>query len=165
MVHYKLFYFGIRGYGEPIRLILAYANQPFENVIITLESWNSQKPKMPFEKVPVLEVDGKEKLFDEIFLPAIKKYLPIYVKTLKKSGSGYIINCGLTWVDFLIAGFITTLRNLHPEQLESFPELENYRQRVYSLPSIENYILVPVWNNAEQKRNDKALHNNAGRGV
>uniref|UniRef100_A0A915CVE0 glutathione transferase n=1 Tax=Ditylenchus dipsaci TaxID=166011 RepID=A0A915CVE0_9BILA len=177
MVHYKLLYFHFR--------------------VIPFDCWSTQKPNMPFEKVPVLEVDGKpiaqsyailifgqririsrktswdqakidefsdvqkdlhhevviyqrvclgvvqgdkEKLYNETFVPAMKQYLPVYVKTLKESGSGYLMNCGLTWVDFTVANFLTTVKNLHPEELEKFPDLEEYRQRIYSLPSLQNYL-------------------------
>jgi len=59
MVHYKLYYFDVRGLGETIRLILHYANQKFEEERYTFENWETYKSRQPYGKVPVLEVDGK----------------------------------------------------------------------------------------------------------
>ncbi|KAH7699546.1 Nagst-1 protein [Aphelenchoides avenae] len=59
MVQYKLTYLQIRGLGEPARMILHYANQPFEDVRISREELKELKPKLPYGQVPLLEVDGK----------------------------------------------------------------------------------------------------------
>uniref|UniRef100_A0A915EBP3 glutathione transferase n=1 Tax=Ditylenchus dipsaci TaxID=166011 RepID=A0A915EBP3_9BILA len=59
----------------------------------------------------------KEQLYKDVFLPGMQKYLPLYVKTLKESGSGFVAKSGLTWVDFMLAEFLTTLKNMHPEEI------------------------------------------------
>ncbi|KAE9554735.1 hypothetical protein FO519_002063 [Halicephalobus sp. NKZ332] len=58
MVHYKLYYFNVRGRGEAIRQVFALAKVPFDDHRLELETWGSFKEETPFGQVPVLEVDG-----------------------------------------------------------------------------------------------------------
>lgn len=60
MPSYKVTYFPVKALAEPIRLILSYAGQEFEDDRFDREDWPTKiKPTMPFGQVPVLEVDGK----------------------------------------------------------------------------------------------------------
>ncbi|XP_073978703.1 glutathione S-transferase-like isoform X2 [Rhodnius prolixus] len=59
MCTYKLTYFNVKGVGEPIRMILSYAGKKFEDVRIEKDEWLQLKPKTPFGKLPILEIDGK----------------------------------------------------------------------------------------------------------
>uniref|UniRef100_K3W6R3 Glutathione S-transferase n=1 Tax=Globisporangium ultimum (strain ATCC 200006 / CBS 805.95 / DAOM BR144) TaxID=431595 RepID=K3W6R3_GLOUD len=54
----KLTYFPRPGRGEPIRLALHIAGIPFEDERITPEELAVRKPSLPFNQLPVLEVDG-----------------------------------------------------------------------------------------------------------
>jgi len=198
MVHYKLYYFDVRGLGEVIRLLLQYKGEKYEDERFTHENWDKIKSKFPYGKVPVLEVDGKQlaesfaiarylakqfnlagkdaweqakvdefadlmkdafnefiqyfrvvvgfgegnkdALHRDVFLPAIAKYYPIYVKTLHDSGSGFVVKSGLTWADFLLSEHLHTVHHMHPEALKKYPELEQYLQRIQQLPQIKKYI-------------------------
>lgn len=60
MPTYKLIYFPIKALAEPIRFMLSYMEQDFEDVRVDKADWPEWKPKMPFGKVPVLEIDGKQ---------------------------------------------------------------------------------------------------------
>lgn len=41
---YKLYYFNIKGLGEPIRMMLSYGNIAFEDHRLAPEEWAKQKP-------------------------------------------------------------------------------------------------------------------------
>ena len=57
MPSYKLYYFNQMGRGELIRWILLQAGLPYEDVRLTDQEWAEFKPKTPYGKIPVLEVD------------------------------------------------------------------------------------------------------------
>lgn len=82
MPHYKLIYFNARGKAEPIRLLFAEANVPYEDIRVDQKDWPEMKPsiliainalnfickiykakndfsEMPFGQLPVLDIDGK----------------------------------------------------------------------------------------------------------
>jgi len=69
---YKFYYFGIRGLGETARLIFAQAAVPFEDVRVERDDWPKLKNEMPFGQMPMLEIDGKEKIAQSL---AIYRYL------------------------------------------------------------------------------------------
>lgn len=58
MPQYKLLYFSLRGRAEPIRWVLAAAEQPYEDIRVNKETeWPTKKTEVPYGKVPVLYVD------------------------------------------------------------------------------------------------------------
>ncbi|CAH1401355.1 unnamed protein product [Nezara viridula] len=59
MASYKLTYFNVTALGEPIRFLLSYLGREFEDYRLSQDQWPSTKPKTPFGKLPVLEIDGK----------------------------------------------------------------------------------------------------------
>ena len=59
MTQFKLLYFNGRGRAEYLRLILAAANQKYEDARIEMSEWPKLKASTPFEQIPILEVrDG-----------------------------------------------------------------------------------------------------------
>jgi len=69
---YKFYYFDIRGLGETTRMIFAQAGVQFEDARVKREDWPNIKNDMPFGQMPVLEIDGKEKIAQS---GAIYRYL------------------------------------------------------------------------------------------
>lgn len=56
----KLYYFDAPvSRGEECRLALCLANVDFEDVRISREDWPTQKPRMPYGALPVIELPGK----------------------------------------------------------------------------------------------------------
>ncbi|VDL82880.1 unnamed protein product [Nippostrongylus brasiliensis] len=60
MVKYKLTYFNGRGLGEGARQLFALADQQFEDVRVTHETFPALKPTLPFGQLPLLEFDGHQ---------------------------------------------------------------------------------------------------------
>ncbi|KAI1727519.1 glutathione S-transferase 1 [Ditylenchus destructor] len=59
MPHYKLIGFvDVRGLAEMSRCVLHYAGVQFEDYRIPLNDWPTLKKTMPYEQLPVLEIDG-----------------------------------------------------------------------------------------------------------
>uniref|UniRef100_A0A6M2DF29 glutathione transferase n=1 Tax=Xenopsylla cheopis TaxID=163159 RepID=A0A6M2DF29_XENCH len=58
MPTYKLTYFPAKALAEPLRMLLSYGGEDFEDYRFNREDWPSIKPTMPFGQVPVLEWDG-----------------------------------------------------------------------------------------------------------
>nr|XP_022915699.1 glutathione S-transferase-like [Onthophagus taurus] len=55
----KVTYFDITALGEPIRYLLTYGNEKFDDVRIERSKWPELKPSMPFGQMPTYEEDGK----------------------------------------------------------------------------------------------------------
>jgi glutathione S-transferase len=54
----KLTYFDIEGRAEPVRLALLLSGTEFEDERIQFKDWADLKPKTPYGKVPVLQIDN-----------------------------------------------------------------------------------------------------------
>jgi glutathione S-transferase len=57
---YKLTYFNYRWIAEPIRYILSYVEEDFEDKRIDMENWEKVKAEFPYGKLPLLEWNGKK---------------------------------------------------------------------------------------------------------
>ncbi|XP_008549295.1 glutathione S-transferase [Microplitis demolitor] len=57
---YKLTYFNVMGLGEPIRFLLSYGGNKFEDIRVDRQNeWPKMKPDTPFGQLPILEIDGE----------------------------------------------------------------------------------------------------------
>eukprot|EP00474_Spongospora_subterranea_P011201 CRZ11659.1 hypothetical protein [Spongospora subterranea] len=61
--HIKLTHFDRIDRSTSIRLALTIANIPFQDERVSKEQWATMKQKMPFEQLPVMDIDGE--LFSE----------------------------------------------------------------------------------------------------
>ena len=66
MVHYKFYYFDIRGLGETGRLILHYANVPFEDIRVSPDDWPTMKPSKFFWLYHYLRGDSQNIFHAEV---------------------------------------------------------------------------------------------------
>ncbi|CAA93086.1 Glutathione S-transferase 4 [Caenorhabditis elegans] len=60
MPNYKLLYFDARALAEPIRIMFAMLNVPYEDYRVSVEEWSKLKPTTPFGQLPILQVDGEQ---------------------------------------------------------------------------------------------------------
>ncbi len=72
MGSYKLTYFNLKVLGEPIRMILHAADQPFEDDRIEAVNWPEKKSTFPWGQVPVLTFDGGKVMSQSV---AISEFL------------------------------------------------------------------------------------------
>ena len=115
MSTYKLFYFNLRGRGELARFVFAQTGVEYEDVRIEFKDWPEMKPKMPFEVVPVLEVDGDQRISGSVNIP---RYL---AERFGLAGETALENAQ-------IASIVDTITDLNQEMLAGFYE-ENEKKR------------------------------------
>ncbi|PAV60687.1 hypothetical protein WR25_14443 [Diploscapter pachys] len=96
---------------------------------------------LPYKRVAWGFLQGdKEKLKQEIYVPAVKKHMPLFVNFLKNNKSGYLVGDGLTWADIVIAYGMGDLDEADSELLDDFPELRTHYKKIHSLPKLKEYL-------------------------
>ncbi|KAH7712814.1 GST-9 protein [Aphelenchoides avenae] len=80
-----------------------------------------------------------DKLRNEIFNPAMRTLTSKLEELLTASGSGFLVQSGYTWVDFLAAEALNAYEGAAPRLLDKHPKLKAYKGRVYSIPKIKDY--------------------------
>ncbi|XP_059153338.1 probable glutathione S-transferase 6 [Physella acuta] len=113
--------------------MLALAGVKYEDIRYTFQTWPAEKSKMSFGQLPVLNIDGKMfgqslaiaayiakeagfypkneakkiVLAKELKVVDVPKYLDLFEKLLKESGTGYFVGTTLTLADFFIYDIIS----------------------------------------------------------
>ncbi|KAL3102479.1 hypothetical protein niasHS_001221 [Heterodera schachtii] len=82
----------------------------------------------------------RQSLRNSVFLPNVEKHFPVYVSLLKQSGSGFFTSNGITWVDFVISEYMTTVRQFEPNILDKYPAIVKFIRKVQTQPQIFDYI-------------------------
>jgi len=100
-----------------------------------------QVQAQPYFQVASGRKEGdKEKLHKEVFVPAVEHHLPLLVRALEKTGSGFFGKKGPTWVDFYVANATFTAKGFSAAEFAKYPEIEKHSARVHSLPQLKNYL-------------------------
>uniref|UniRef100_A0AC35FQ06 Glutathione S-transferase n=1 Tax=Panagrolaimus sp. PS1159 TaxID=55785 RepID=A0AC35FQ06_9BILA len=69
----------------------------------------------------------------------LARFLPMYSNFLKESKSGFMAPSGLTWVDFVITEYLTTLLNFDSKILDNHKDIKDYIERVHNVPQLKDY--------------------------
>uniref|UniRef100_A0A914PHA2 glutathione transferase n=1 Tax=Panagrolaimus davidi TaxID=227884 RepID=A0A914PHA2_9BILA len=69
----------------------------------------------------------------------LARFLPMYSNFLKESKSGFMAPSGLTWVDFVITEYLTTLLHFDSKILDNHKDLKDYIERVHNVPQLKDY--------------------------
>ncbi|KAI6228369.1 putative glutathione S-transferase 6 [Aphelenchoides besseyi] len=82
---------------------------------------------------------NKDQLRRDVFLPAVDKYFPVYVRLLGEQKSGYF-GKSVSWIDFAVSEFLFTINQHEPYILQKYPLLIVYMERVRQLPQLVSYL-------------------------
>lgn len=98
-------------------------------------------PLGPYFAVASGRAEGdKEALKASLLVPTLEKFLPMFEKLLKESGSGFFAKSGVSWVDFAVAESISTFQNMAPEVIKKHSALVEHVKRVHALPQLKDYL-------------------------
>ncbi|XP_018024049.1 probable glutathione S-transferase 7 [Hyalella azteca] len=162
---YRLEYFNLRGRAEPIRWVLAVAEQPYQDVRFDKETeWPKKKSDTPYGKVPVLYVDGRPlsqsvaicrylgavhglsskdpwlaAVGDEV-ADSVHDLLPVAAQIVYAN----TFFCGdeLTWVDVFVACYLSQLSSQHKDCLDAAPKVRDLISTVTSKPALKKWLEV-----------------------
>ncbi|KAE9550560.1 hypothetical protein FO519_006218 [Halicephalobus sp. NKZ332] len=132
---FKLYYFDTRGRAEPIRLMLHYCRQEFEDVRFSVSDWDTLKVSMPQETVPILEVNGKK-------LPQSRAIMRYLGRLFDLTGRNHLERAVADSIVDLLADFYTqilpwySIRHLTESDPENLLKLKNERL----IPAVESKV-------------------------
>uniref|UniRef100_A0A915D4W6 GST C-terminal domain-containing protein n=1 Tax=Ditylenchus dipsaci TaxID=166011 RepID=A0A915D4W6_9BILA len=72
-------------------------------------------------------------------LKAAEELFPFYERQLQAFDSGLLFP-SITWADFFVADFFETFSRAFPVIWSGYPTLQQYHQKVHSLPQLVNYL-------------------------
>uniref|UniRef100_A0A914YDQ5 glutathione transferase n=1 Tax=Panagrolaimus superbus TaxID=310955 RepID=A0A914YDQ5_9BILA len=94
-----------------------------------------------FRLMAGLTTEGeKDKLYQEIFIPASNRVFKRYNEIIATSKSGFLADEGFSWGDTVIAEKIVSLKNMDSNFVKRFPEIVDYQERVHNIEKIRDYI-------------------------
>mmetsp|Transcript_41316 Transcript_41316/g.43230 ORF Transcript_41316/g.43230 Transcript_41316/m.43230 type:complete len:219 (+) Transcript_41316:12-668(+) len=90
----KLTYFGINAAATLPRMLLHYGKIPFENKMIKPEQWPELKPKVEFNFLPQLEVDGRNYAQSHAINTYIARHLDLMGQNIEEEYQiNSVLNC------------------------------------------------------------------------
>ncbi|KAH9633640.1 hypothetical protein HF086_010878 [Spodoptera exigua] len=136
----KLHYFNFIALAEPIRYILHYTKQEFEDVRHDHRFWPNPEFK---EKVVTFiketDPEKKKKLKRVIMDETIDFFFSRLDKDLKENG-GYFSG-KLSWVEFVLCGLVEASNYFLDTELEKkYPRVEAIIKHIKSLPGVKEYV-------------------------
>jgi glutathione S-transferase len=81
----------------------------------------------------------QDKLYKEVFVPAVERHFPRLEKALAESGSGFFGKSGVSWVDFYLASALLTAKSFAPDEVKKHPKLVEHSDKVHALPQLKEY--------------------------
>uniref|UniRef100_A0AC34G9M4 Glutathione S-transferase n=1 Tax=Panagrolaimus sp. ES5 TaxID=591445 RepID=A0AC34G9M4_9BILA len=88
-----------------------------------------------------LEKVDKERIFYEIYRPAVKQYFTILEEFASKSTrDGFLLSSGISYADFGVANVFEIVNALNPELVIEFTNVKELSQRVFALPQLQYYL-------------------------
>ena len=102
---------------------------------------NLDQSIIPYLKVANGSTEGDiDALKKEVLFPNFEQYLPFFINFIKNSGTGFLHSSGISWVDFTVVNWITSFMNFDEEFKTKYPELVEYKNNIYNLPGIKEYV-------------------------
>nr|CDS28394.1 glutathione S transferase [Hymenolepis microstoma] len=122
----RLIYFNIRGRGELIRLILHAAEKNFVDQRVTSSEWPNLKPKMPFKKLPVLEVTTPNG--DTVMLTESMAIARLLARTFNLYGNDAAEIYSIERINSLIASLMEGIYSSNLKDPDNYAKIANVEQ-------------------------------------
>ncbi|GMR45238.1 hypothetical protein PMAYCL1PPCAC_15433 [Pristionchus mayeri] len=122
-----------------------YGNTPFESAWVDAladQMKDFLAEMRPYFAVAMGMVEGdKEKMKNEVALPAIKKHFSLLEKVAKENGAnGHFVGSSLTYVDLLVSDFIYSVDSMIPGFINEYPAVAAVRTKVVNTPKLKEWI-------------------------
>ncbi|KAB7495423.1 putative glutathione S-transferase 5 [Armadillidium nasatum] len=170
MSKYKLVYFNLRGRAEPIRWMFAVAEQPYEDERLDRQKeWPERKKGKKFglsvddewlsavgnevadavhdlippaAKFVYMKLAGNVEEANKLLQEFTETFLFPTLKVLEAKLKENKWFCGekMTWVDILVACYLSQLNTHSEESFISFPLVKSHFERIVALPQIQTWL-------------------------
>ncbi|XP_070570613.1 glutathione S-transferase A3-like [Ptychodera flava] len=88
-------------------------------------------------------IPDKDPHVEKIKTKTLPRYRPIFEKVLTESASGYLVGDGLTRADLALLEALLSAEEYVPGSLDGFPNLQEFKDRVSSVPRIKAFLEGP----------------------